>query len=103
MIRSKGWNRRGDIALLIDEALGTEKMSRYYFDIKNGHRLVDPSGLDCESDSAAMRSAAAIARQIAADATRSQPRHISVLDSNRKEIGKVPVSTHSKEKYVGSK
>jgi hypothetical protein len=78
-------------------------MPRYFFDIKNGHRLIDPSGLDCKSESEAMRNAAAIARQIAADASPDQPRHISVLDSDRKEIGKIPVSMNSKEEYRGIK
>jgi hypothetical protein len=66
-------------------------MSRYFFDIKNGHRLIDPAGLDCKSDIDAMRNAELIARQIAVDASPEQPRHISVLDSNRVEVGKVPV------------
>jgi hypothetical protein len=66
-------------------------LARYYFDIKNGHRLIDPAGLDCKSDKEAMRSAALIARQIAVDASPEQPRFILVLDSNREEVGKVPV------------
>ena len=78
-------------------------MSRYFFDIKNGHRLVDPSGLDCKSESEAMRSAAVIARQIATEAPPGQRRHVSVLDSDRNEIGKVPVSLNSEGEHSGSK
>jgi hypothetical protein len=26
------------------------KMPRYFFDVKNGHRLIDPAGLDCRDD-----------------------------------------------------
>ena len=66
-------------------------MSRYYFDIKNGHRLVDPAGLDCRDDHEAMHSAKMIARQIAADAHPAGGRHISVLDADRLEVGRVPV------------
>lgn len=31
---------------------GTERifMSRYFFDVENGHRLIDPAGLDCRND-----------------------------------------------------
>jgi hypothetical protein len=61
---------------------------RYYFEIKNGHRLIDPAGLDCKSDSEAMRSAVLIAKQVAKDAPPDQPRHISVLNGDREEVGK---------------
>jgi hypothetical protein len=62
-------------------------MARCFFDIKNGHRLIDPTGLDCVDDLAAMRSARMIARQIANDANPDLPRRISVLDEDRSEIG----------------
>ena len=42
-------------------------MPRYYFDVKNGHRLVDPAGVDCKGDDAARRQGKAIAEQIAVD------------------------------------
>ena len=74
--------------LLITKAY---EMARYFFDIKNGHRLIDPTGLDCVDDLAAMRSARTIARQIANDANPDLPRRISVLDEDRSEIGTVPV------------
>jgi hypothetical protein len=67
-------------------------MSRYYFDIKNGHRLIDPSGLDCRDDHQAMQSATVIARQIAEDVHTGEPRHVSVLNAARSEIGTVPVA-----------
>jgi hypothetical protein len=25
-------------------------MPRYFFDVKNGYRLIDPAGVDCPSD-----------------------------------------------------
>jgi hypothetical protein len=76
-------------------------MSRYYFDIKNGHRLIDPTGLDCRDDQQAVSSAETIARQIAVDAPPDQPRIISVLNSDRQEVAKVRVH-HSEEDYRGS-
>jgi hypothetical protein len=67
-------------------------MPRYYFDIKNGHRLIDPSGVDCRDDQEAKDPAVIIARQIAADAPETSPvRHVAILDSDREEIGKVRV------------
>ena len=46
-------------------------MPHYYFDIKDGHRLVDPSGLEIKNDDAAIAKA--------------------VLNESREEIFKVPV------------
>jgi hypothetical protein len=67
-------------------------MPRYFFDVKNGHRLIDPSGLDCRDDREATAQAAAIARQIAAEVPSSAGvRQVAVLDSERNEVGKVPV------------
>jgi hypothetical protein len=76
-------------------------MSRYFFDVKNGHRLVDPSGLDCRNDQEAIRNAIMIARQIARDAPPSGPRHVSVLNSDREEVSKVPINIKSKEDRSG--
>jgi alcohol dehydrogenase YqhD (iron-dependent ADH family) len=67
-------------------------MPRYYFDLKNGHRLIDPSGLDCRDDQEAIAKAVIIAQQIGLDAPGAVGgRHISVLDSERQEITAVPV------------
>jgi hypothetical protein len=72
-------------------------MSRYFFDVKNGHRLVDPSGLDCRNDQEAIKNAIVIARQIAEDAPPTGPRHVSVLNSDREEVSKVPINKEEKE------
>jgi hypothetical protein len=42
-------------------------MPRYFFDIQNGHRLVDPSGLDRSGDNEAVAKAKVIALQISED------------------------------------
>jgi Domain of unknown function (DUF6894) len=39
-------------------------MPRYFFDVTNGNRLIDPTGLDCKDDSEALSTAKIIARQI---------------------------------------
>jgi hypothetical protein len=76
-------------------------MPRYFFDIKNGHRLIDPAGLDCRDDEEAMDQAIIIARQIAADAPEtSAVRQVAILDSERQEIGQVPVQQRSLESVV---
>jgi hypothetical protein len=66
-------------------------MPRYFFDIKNGHRLVDPSGLDCSDDDEAIAKAKVIALQISEDTSAEGQRHIAVLNSERQEVSKVPV------------
>jgi hypothetical protein len=65
-------------------------MPLYYFDIKNGHRLIDPSGLDCENDDDAAAKARVIAIEIARELPEG-PRKIAVLNSDRLEIFSVPV------------
>jgi hypothetical protein len=73
-------------------------MPRYFFDIKNGHRLIDPAGLDCRDDQEAKDQAIIIAGQIAADAPEiSGGRTIAILNDEREEIGKVPVQQRTLE------
>jgi hypothetical protein len=67
-------------------------MPRYYFDIKNGHRLIDPAGLDCADDADAITKAKMIAIQISRDAPRPEgQRHIAVMSPEGQEVSKVPV------------
>ncbi len=67
-------------------------MPHYFFDIKDGHRLVDPAGRECLDDKAAIEKAKVIAIQVSMDTPRIDPgRHIAVLDSNRKEISTIAV------------
>jgi hypothetical protein len=67
-------------------------MPRYFFDIKDGHRLVDPSGRDCKSDGDAIAAAEVIAVGVSLDAPAVDPkRHIAVLNDARIEICRVPV------------
>jgi hypothetical protein len=67
-------------------------MPHYFFDIKDGHGLVDPSGLECESDGAAIEKARVIAIGVSLDRPAVDPkRHIAVLNADRAEICKVPV------------
>jgi hypothetical protein len=67
-------------------------MSRYYFDIADGHKLVDPGGRHFNNDSDAIDMAKVYAIQVSLDTPKVDPeRHISVLDGARVEIAKIPV------------
>ena len=67
-------------------------MPRYYFDIKDGHRLVDPSGHECKNDSEAIEKARVIAIGVSLDKPAVDPkRHISVLNASRDEVSRIPV------------
>ncbi len=48
-------------------------MPGFFFDIKNGHRLVDAAGVDCDGDAAARKQGIAIANAIAAEVPKSGP------------------------------
>lgn len=67
-------------------------MPRYFFDIKNGHRLIDPSGRQFKNDKDAIARAKVYAIQVSLDTPKVDPgRHIAVLDDTRTEISRVPV------------
>jgi hypothetical protein len=74
-------------------------MPRYFFDIKDGHRLVDPSGFDCESETDAIDRAKVIAIQVSFDKPEVDPeRRIAIRNEAGQEISNVPVySTPSVE------
>ena len=67
-------------------------MPHYYFDIKDGHSLVDPSGWNFKDDDDAIAKAEVIAIGISLDKPAvDQVRHIAVLNDSREEIFRVPV------------
>ena len=67
-------------------------MPHYYFDIKDGHRLVDASGLNFKDDNDAIAKAEVIAIGVSLDKPLVDPeRHIAVLNDLREEICRVPV------------
>jgi hypothetical protein len=67
------------------------KVPRYFFDIENGHRLVDPAGVECASDSDAQEKGTFIAQQIAADSPSSAARRLAVMDDEGKEVAVIPI------------
>jgi hypothetical protein len=67
-------------------------MPHYYFDIKEGHRFVDPSGSEFKNDDAAIAKAKVLAIGVSIDKPEVDPkRHIAVLNGSREEIFRVPV------------
>lgn len=67
-------------------------MPTYFFDIKDGHRLVDPSGRKFKNDGDAIAMAKVFAIQVSLDAPKVDPtRHIAVLNQDRDEVFRVPV------------
>jgi len=68
-------------------------MSRYFFDIKDGHRLVDPSGLDCLDDADAISKGETMARQIEAEGPVDvdSQRHVAVINEKGHQIAKIAV------------
>jgi hypothetical protein len=67
-------------------------MPRYYFDIKDGHRFVDPSGATFKNDHDAIERAKAVAIVVSIDKPEVDPtRHISVPNEAKLEIFKAPV------------
>jgi hypothetical protein len=68
-------------------------MPQYFFDIKDGHRLVvDPSGSNCKNDATAIEKARVLAIGVSLDKPAVDPtRRISVLNADRVEISTVPV------------
>jgi hypothetical protein len=67
-------------------------MPHYFFDIKGGYRLVDPSGSNFKDDSAAIEKAKLLALGVSLDKPAVDPtRRIAVLNADRDEIFTVPV------------
>jgi hypothetical protein len=67
-------------------------LPRYFFDIKDGHRLVDPAGRECESDDDAIETARVVAIGVSLDTPAVDPtRYISVLNDARQEIFRAAV------------
>lgn len=67
-------------------------MPLYFFDIKDGHRLVDPRGQNCKNDAAAIEKARIVAIGVSIDQPEVDPtRYISVMNEARKEVFRAPV------------
>jgi uncharacterized protein DUF6894 len=73
-------------------SIGGVPMPHYFFDIKDGHRLVDPSGSNCENDNAAIEEVKVPAVVVSLDRPAVDPaRRISDLTADKVDISTVPV------------
>jgi hypothetical protein len=74
-------------------------MPRYFFNVKNGHTIFDPSGSFCDNDTAAIIMATVLAVGISLDTPDDDPeRRVAIINDAGHEIGTVPVySTPSDE------
>jgi hypothetical protein len=68
-------------------------MPKYFFDLKDGVRLLDPFGLDCVDDADAMARGKAIALEVERSAPRDLDpnRHVAVIDDTGYQIGKISI------------
>jgi hypothetical protein len=77
---------------------GDHPMPRYFFDVKDGHRLFDSAGFVCDDDVAAIIRATILAIGISLDKPEDDPeRRVAVINDEGREIGTVPV--YSKPSY----
>jgi hypothetical protein len=75
-------------------------MPRYYFDVMNGHRLIDPAGVDCANDAEATRQAKFIAARIAEEVPASK-RRLAVLNEQRDEISVIKIGDEDGSEQTG--
>jgi hypothetical protein len=67
-------------------------MPRYFFDVKDGHRLFDATGFSCDDDADAIIKATVLAIGVSLDKPEDDPeRRIAILNDAGREIGTVPV------------
>ncbi len=70
-------------------------MPRYYFDLKNGRRIVDAVGSICENYLGAFATAKFKAARLAIDAPENRGKEVAVLNAGGDEIFKTPVPLKS--------
>ncbi len=66
-------------------------MPRYYFELKNGHSLKDPSGLDCANDDDAVQKGKVIAQEVAGTTKPASRRHVAIHREDGVTVGKLLV------------
>jgi hypothetical protein len=63
-------------------------MPRYFFDVKDGHRLFDATGFVCNDDTDAVMRAAVLAVGVSLDAPADDPeRRVAIINDQGREIG----------------
>ena len=75
-------------------------MPRYFFDQKNGRRIVDAVGASCSDDIAALTNAKFIANMLSIEKPDDHERYIAVLNESGDEIYRVVVQSTSSDQSV---
>jgi hypothetical protein len=65
-------------------------MPRYYFEIRNGHSLRDPSGLDCANDDDALQKGKVIAQKVAETAKPAR-RKLAIHREDGVTVSELPI------------
>ena len=66
-------------------------MPRFHFEIMDGHRLPDPTGMELPTEQAAQNVAHAIAKQIFVDTGDESFKEVIVKSADGQEIYKAPI------------
>ncbi len=66
-------------------------LPQYFFDIKDGRRIVDPKGIDLQDISAATEYARQLAKQLALDDGHKLGRRVVAIDEEGVEVASIPV------------
>ena len=72
-------------------------MPRYFFDQKNGRRIVDAVGVSCNDDISALANAKFIATKLSIEKPYEHQRYIAVLNESGDEIHRVIVQSTSSD------
>lgn len=75
-------------------------MPRYYFDIKDGTRLRDHTGVELPNDYEAMLHAKNMAREVGLEEIKGPQRFVSVIHEKGQEVGTVPILQFTKAAHL---
>lgn len=90
--RYRNFNSRRVERLLLRNDCREVTVPLYFFDIKDGHRLVDPRGRNLKNDAEAIAKAKVMAIGVSLDKPEVNPaRSIVVIDDDGREIFRQPV------------
>lgn len=67
-------------------------LPRYFFEIKDGPRLVDAAGVECPSDALAKLEGAIRAQMVAATEPKYRLRQLAVIDEFGRELATIPIT-----------
>lgn len=75
-------------------------MPRYFFDVKDGRRSVDPAGLELSSQQEALGFAQELAARLAAESNNNIGRRVVVIDIEGQEVLSVLVTNTAPDQSV---